>query len=259
MAAPRITINETKLRKKMQQYERIVGKEVRQLVHNSARLCAIELARYTFPKGLGTASKKQGEKKIAKNLRGIFTIVNPTWWRAVLRMGKDGKEVLTNNETNIVWVRADQSTVADLGAARNWHKSKRGSDGQAKPQRMLERAVVRQSVYRKLVRETEKKVGLAKAGWGVAALACKADVRQPMRGIPAWVRRNISRAKGAIDDRKASGLGWRIKIKNQVIHARPTLAGGNEAFAVNLARRKFFSMMNHAIRAVKAKEAGLRQ
>ena len=30
-------------------------------------------------------------------------------------------------------------------------------------------------------------------------------------------------------------------------------------FAVNLARRKFYSMMNHAIRAVKAKEAGLRQ
>jgi hypothetical protein len=258
MAAPRVTINENKLRKKMQQYERIVGKEVRQLVHNSARLCAIELARYTFPKGLGSDSKKTGEKKIAKNLRSIFTIVNTEWWKIVLNMGKNGKEVLVNTKSNVVWVRADQTTVADISAARAWHKSKRGSDGQAKPQRMLSRAVIRQSVYRKLVRETEKKVGLAKAGWGIAALACQADVRQPARGIPAWVRRNLTRAKGAIDDRKATGLGWRIKIKNQVIHARATLSGGNQAFAVNLARRKFFSMMNHAIRAVKAKEAGLR-
>ena len=72
-------------------------------------------------------------------------------------------------------------------------------------------------------------------------------------------REAASYDRKAIDDRKASGLGWRSKIKNQVIHARPTLAGGNEAFAVGLARRKFFSMMNHAIRAVKAKEAGLRQ
>jgi hypothetical protein len=258
MAAPRIKVDETKLRRKMQQYERIVGKEVRQLVHNAGRLCAVECARYTFPTGLGSGAKKQGEKKIAKNLRGIFTIVNPKWWKEVISMGKKNKEVLLHEKTGVVWARDTQETISNLASAKTWHKSKRGSDGQAKRLGLLDRAIIKQAVYRKIIRDTEKKVGIVKAGWGLAAAACKADVREPLRGIPAWVRRNMIRAKGAIDDRKASGLGWKLKIKNQVGYARQTLARGNEGFAVNLARRKFFSMLNHQIRYVKTKEAGLR-
>ena len=69
----------------------------------------------------------------------------------------------------------------------------------------------------------------------------------------------MSRAKGSINDRKASGLAWQIKIKNSVRYSRETLSGNGQSFAVNLARRKFFSMMNHAIRKQKAKEAGLQQ
>jgi hypothetical protein len=258
MAAPRIKVDETKLRRKMQQYERIVGKEVKQLVHNAGRLCAVECARYTFPTGLGSAAKKQGEKKIAKNLRGIFTIVNPKWWKEVISMGKKNKEVLLHEKTGVVWARDTQETISNLASAKTWHKSKRGSDGQAQRLGLLDRAIIKQAVYRKIIRDTEKKVGIVKAGWGLAAAACKADVREPLRGIPAWVRRNTIRAKGAIDDRKASGLGWKLKIKNQVGYARQTLARGNEGFAVNLARRKFFSMLNHQIRYVKTKEAGLR-
>jgi len=259
MAAPRIKVDETKLRRKMQQYERIVGKEVRQLVHNAARLCAVECARYTFPSGLGSAAKKQGEKKITKNIRGIFTIVNPTWWKEVAS-GKafNNGGVAIHSKSGVVWATENQETISNLASAKTWHKSKRGSDGQAKSLGLLDRAIIKQAIYRKIIRETEKKVGLVKAGWGLAAAACKADVREPLRGIPAWVRRNTIRAKGAIDDRKASGLGWKIKIKNQVSYARQALAPSNEGFAVNLARRKFFSMLNHQIRYVKSKEAGLR-
>jgi len=259
MAAPRIKVDETKLRRKMQQYERIVGKEVKQLVHNAARLCAVECARYTFPSGLGGPAKKQGEKKITKNIRGIFTIVNPKWWKEVTsgRAFRSGGAAL-NDKSGKVWALDTQETISNLAAAKTWHKSKRGSDGQAKRLGLLERAIVKQAVYRKIIRDTEKKVGLVKAGWALAAAACKADVREPLRGIPSWVKRNTVRSKGAIDDSKASGLGWKVKIKNQVGYARQTLSRGNEGFAVNLARRKFFSMLNHQIRYVKAKGAGLR-
>jgi len=260
MPAPQIKIDERKLRRKMEQYSRIVGKEVRQLVHNAGRLCALQLATNTFPKGKGTDAKKQGEKKITKNMRGIFTIVNPEWWKLIVsgEAFRSGGAAL-NTKTGNVWATDNQELVADLASAKAWHKSKRGSDGQAKRRGMLNRAIIKQAVYRKIIRDTEKKVGLAKAGWGLAALACKADVREPLRGIPAWVARNMIRASGAIDDSKASGFGWKIKIKNKVVHARATLSRSNEAFSVNLARRNFMSMMNHSIRYVKAKEAGLRQ
>ena len=154
---------------------------------------------------------------------------------------------------------AAAARVASLDAAKSFHKSQRGSDGQAKRLGLLDRAIVRQAVYRKLLKETMVKVGLSKAGWGVAATACKADARQPLRGIPAWVRRNMGRARGSVNDRRAAGFSWQIKLSNRVRYARETLSTSGQSFAVNLARRKFFSMMNHAIRAQKAKEAGLKQ
>ena len=54
----------------MQQYERIVGKEVRQLVHNSARLCCVQLVKFTQPYGNKSDAKKSGEKAITKDVQG---------------------------------------------------------------------------------------------------------------------------------------------------------------------------------------------
>lgn len=259
MAAPTAKIDDTKMLRKMKQYEKLVGKEVRQLVHNAGRLCAIELAKHTAPKGASTAAKQQGEKKITRNLRSIFTIVNPTWWRAVARMGKEGREVLIHEKTGVVWARDTQETIASADAAKSFHAKSRGADGVPKALGLLERGLIRQSAYRKYLRETLRKVGISKAGWGLAAAACQADTRQPLRGVPAWVRRNMARAKGSINDRKAAGFSWQIKIKNGVRYSRETLSGNGQSFAVNLARRKFYSMMNHAIRKQKSKEAGLQQ
>jgi len=260
MPAPTVKIDDAKMLRKMKQYEKLVGKEVKQLVHNAGRLCCIELAKSTFPKGAGVAAKKQGEKKITKNIRGIFTIVNPKWWKEVTsgRAFRSGGAAF-NERTGQIWALDTQETMASVDSAKAFHKSQRGSDGQAKRLGLLDRAIVRQAVYRKLLKETMVKVGLSKAGWGVAATACKADARQPLRGIPAWVRRNTGRAKGSINDRRATGFGWQIKMSNRVRYARETLSSSGQSFAVNLARRKFFSMMNHAIRAQKAKEAGLKQ
>jgi hypothetical protein len=260
MPAPTVKIDDAKMLRKMKQYEKLVGKEVKQLVHNAGRLCCLELAKSTAPKGAGVAAKKQGEKKITKNIRGIFTIVNQKWWKEVTsgRAFRSGGAAL-HDRSGKVWALDSQDTIASVDAAKSFHKSQRGSDGQAKRLGMLDRAIVRQAVYRKFLKETLAKVGISKAGWGIAAAACMADARQPVRGIPAWVRRNMGRAKGSISDRRASGFSWRIKLKNRVRYARETLSSSGESFAVNLARRKFFSMMNHAIRAQKAKEARLKE
>jgi len=259
MPRPIVKIDDAKMLRKMKQYERFVGKDVRTLVHNAGRLCALELAKNTAPKGAGVAAKKQGEKRISKDFKGIFTIVNPTWWRAVIRMGKEGREVLVNERTKAVWATDSQETIPSADAARSFHKSNRGSDGKAKRLGMLDRAIIRQSALSKYLKETLRKVGFSKAGWGVVAIACKADARQPLRGIPAWVRRHMGTARGNISESRGTGFSWQIKLRNRVRYSRETLSNTGQSFAVNLARRKFFSMMNHAIRKQKAKEAGLQQ
>jgi hypothetical protein len=251
-----VQIDDSKLIKKMKKYEQVVGKEVEQLVKNAARLCAIECMRYTGPRGTKAADKRRSESNIKKDLRGIFTIVNPKWWQAVMDMGKDNREVLVHEKTSIVWARDTQDTIDSVEGARTFHKANKAS-GKTTRLGMLDRAIIKQSVYRKYLKEVFAKVGIAKAGWASAAQKCEADVREPMKGIPAWVERNISNSPSAVSNHKGVGMSRSVKMTNKVRYSREVLDAGNEAFAINLAKKKMMSMMNHAIRYVKTKEAEL--
>jgi hypothetical protein len=256
MAAPRIKVDERKFRRKMQEYEKLVGKEVKQLVHNTARVCAVELAKVSQPYGTKANAKEAGENAVAGDLKNIFTAVLPEWWDLILSL-KPGQSLKSKGAE---WAKADQQKIASAAEAVAHHKRYRNRRGRTKDLGELSRAIVKSAVLKKLRKELMKKVGLAKAGWGVAATLCKADVREPLRGIPGWVRRNIGRAKGFVDDSKAgNGFSWKVKIGSRVPYARSVLTKSNEQIAIATAKKKMISMMNHAIRFVKAKQAGLKQ
>ena len=248
-----IQIDDKKFLRKMKKYEEVVGKEVAQLVQNAGRLCAIECAKYTAPRGTGSDSKKTGEKRVTKDLRGIFTIVNPTWWKEVNEMSYDA---LLHKKSGVVWVTKDQKKISGVEEAKAWHKSNR-SGGKTDRLGLIDRAVIQQRVYKKYLAETLKKVGISKAGWAIVAEQCKADVREPLKGFPAWVKRNMPKASGAVSETKRDGFGFEIKLNNKVGYSRDTLDSQSESFAVNLAKKKMLSMMNRAIRYEKAKQAQL--
>jgi len=283
MPAPTVKIDDAKMLRKMRKYEQVVGKEVRQLVQNAGRLCCVQLAKFTQPYGNKSAAKKSGEKAITKDIqggkrstgkgkgrRGIFLPLTPFM--------KANAEFYGASENIRLFVKKDGTVYgtdkahflsnASVDTLRGIHKSKfvngrmssaGGDTRNIGRWKFIDQYFVSPNVINAFLKVQFRKVGLVKAGWAVAAAACKADVRQPLSGIPAWVRRNISKARGAIDDSKASGFSWKIKLKNQVGYARQTLSPSNESVAVNVARRKFYSMMSHAIRKQKPKEAGLQQ
>ena len=256
MAAPSIQIDNQKFLRKMKKYEEITGKEIGQLVNNAARLCALECLKLTAPK-----DKQAGEKQVTSDLRNLFTIVNPTWWKEVTKgtAFSSGGAAL-HNRSGIVWATDKQTQVSDLSAAKDWHKSHKTAAGRTNRLGLLERALVKQATYRKYLKETITKVGLAKAGWAIVAEKCNADVREPLKGIPAWVKRNMPKASGRVSAlMQKEGFGFSISITNSVGYARATLDAGGESFAVNLAKKKMISMMNHAIRFEKAKQADLQQ
>ena len=173
-------------------------------------------------------------------------------------MGKNKREILRHTKTGIIWARDTQETIDNLEGAKAWHKSNK-QNGRSKRLGLLDRAIIKKSIYTKILRETLKKVGISKAGWGIVATECKADVREPLRGIPAWVKSKIPKANGAVKEMKRNGLGFAIQLNNQVRYARETLDTNSESFAVNLAKKKMISMMNKAIRYEKSKEAQLAQ
>ncbi len=248
--------DDLKFLRKMKKYEEVVGKEVEQLVKNAARLCALECMKLTGPRGKGSADKQRGEGKIRKDLRGLFTSVKPEWWKEVINMGKNKREILRHTKTGIIWARDTQETIDSEAGAWVFHQ-KNWNNGKAKRLGLLDRAIIKQSVYRKYLRATIKKVGIAKAGWALAAQKCEADVREPMKGVPAWVEKNMGQSEASVSSKKGRGLSHSVSMTNKIRYARETLDTKNETFAVNLAKKKMTSMMNHAIRYVKAKEAGL--
>jgi len=251
-----VKVDDAKLIKKMKKYEQVVGKEVEQLVKNAARLCALECMKYTGPRGKGSSDKKRGEGKIKKDFRGLFTSVKPKWFEEVINMGKNKREILRHTKTGIIWARDTQETIDSVDAASAFHQ-KNWSNGKARHLGLLDRAIVKQAVYRKFLAETIKKVGIAKAGWALAAQKCDADVREPMKGVPAWVERNLSQSDASVSNQKGQGMSHTVSMTNKVRYARETLDSKNEDFAINVAKKKMISMMNHAIRYVKTKEAGL--
>ena len=253
-----IQIDNKKFLRKMKKYEEIVGKEVAQLVQNAGRLCAIECAKYTAPRGNDTDAKKTGEKSLSKDLRKIFTSVNPRWWKEVIGLNKrkTRNTALIHEKTGQAWVTDKQQTISSVEAASAWHQSNK-KKGRTKRLILIERAVVKESVFKKLLRENLQKVGLCKAGWAVVAEQCKADVREPMKGFPSWVKRNMPKASGSVSEVKRDGFGFELKLHNKVSYSRENLNAQSENFAVNLAKKKMLSMMNKAIRYEKAKQAQL--
>jgi hypothetical protein len=256
MAKPVIQVDNQKFLRKMKKYQEITGKEIGQLVNNAARLCAIECLKLTAPK-----DKQAGEKQVASDIRNLFTIVNPTWWKEITKgtaFASGGAAI--HNRSGIVWATDTQTQVSDISAAKDWHKSHKNAKGRTTRLGLLERALVKQATYRKYLKETIAKVGIAKAGWAIVAEACNADVREPLKGIPAWVKRNMPKASGRVSAlTQKEGFGFSISITNSVGYARATLDAGGESFAVNLAKKKMISMMNHAIKFEKAKQAELQQ
>lgn len=256
MAKPVIQVDNQKFLRKMKKYQEITGKEIGQLVNNAARLCAIECLKLTAPK-----DKQAGEKQVASDLRNLFTIVNPTWWKEITKgtaFASGGAAI--HNRSGIVWATDTQTQVSDISAAKDWHKSHQNAKGRTNRLGLINRALVKQATYRKYLKETLKKVGIAKAGWAIVAEACNADVREPLKGIPAWVKRNMPKASGRVSAlTQKEGFGFSISITNSVGYARATLDAGGESFAVNLAKKKMISMMTHAIKSEKAKQAELQQ
>ena len=88
-------------------------------------------------------------------------------------------------------------------------------------------------------------------------MQCKADVREPLKGFPSWVKRNMPKASGSVSEVKRDGFGFELKLHNKVAYSRENLNAQSESFAVNLAKKKMLSMMNRAIRYEKAKQAQL--
>lgn len=118
----------------------------------------------------------------------------------------------------------------------------------------LDVGIVSQPQFSNYVKYVQLRVGMTKAAWAGAALKVNADVQDALSGIPAWVKRHISKVPSAVVD-KSNSISPQISLTNALPWASNALKEGDKNEALRIARQKFYRSMGTEIRAV-LKKAG---
>jgi hypothetical protein len=257
----KIEYQDEKLRKKLVEYTALCKKDSAQVVQNIGRVCALECMKRTYPYGTNNQARDQGLAAITNDLRKIFVWVTPASWK-LLKAFTRKKNPLTElkSDSGKAWATSSQEQITDASGAKGFHRRNRTSNGRTKRLPLLEKALVKKSAYKKFRTELQKRVGLAKAGWAIAATECRADVRAPLQGVPLWVKNNMANSEGSADASKAGkGLGFSMKIRSGVDYARAILEKSEENSAIQIAKGKMIKMMRKAIKYERVKQAGLKK
>jgi hypothetical protein len=260
-------VDDAKLLKKMKRYEEVCKKEVSQQIRNHGRLLGLELMRQAQPFGIDRGAKQLGEGAISRDLNSIFIILN-SYWAERFKDAKSVNEGLYTKEGE-EWLSDKYELAGTLQEILDFHRKQKA--GKRRPSKRGDKTIGRhspheymvapESLVKKAYKQIVKAVGWSKAGWAKAAQECKADTKAAAKlsGIPAWIKRHVGAANGAVQDMTngwwntsgnpkvvlRSGVPWQSKIlsKNQTVDA------------VNLTRGKFIRFLSAAIRAELKKQS----
>jgi hypothetical protein len=270
----KVEVKNDVLLERMQKLEKITGKQVAMTLRRGARLLAVNVARSTPPYGLDTAAKKLGEQavqndvlKVMKPLyptifayptnatsfvEEISKLRNPRLIKAMVQAkSSDALQAVFNNAGQFsrlkVNAKADDAHDIYHGARNAYGRVRKGWKGR--------NIIFDPGSLNSFIRAKQSLVGMSKAAWAALAVKVGADVKNPLAGIPAWVKRHIDAVPCAIDDNSDQALPT-IKLTSKIPWADKALRTADYNEAVRLSREKFFNSMGTEIRkALQAQEA----
>jgi hypothetical protein len=153
-----------------------------------------------------------------------------------------------------------------------WHEKRRGANGRVSKARRgvttghrikdlqnLDKGIVTEEYLRSYYKDRVKYIGLSKAGWASCIMKMdlsQADIKNIWSGIPAWVKRHVSKAPSDVKD-KAEATMPEIKLTSKIPWADKVMTENDRQEAVRITREKFYKSMGTEIRAAlkKAKES----
>ena len=278
----KVEINNYKLLQRMKKLQEVTGKEVASSLRRGGRLMAVNLAYNTPPYGRSSKSKTVndevqisslhlGERALMRDLMRLFYVMSIDRIRgiidfqgreATMKYGHKGAQPLGNVTEKIL----------RRGEMKAWHQARRGVNGRVSKARRgvttghrikdlqnLDKGIVTEEYLRSYYNERVKYVGLSKAGW--ASCIAKMDltesgVKNIWAGIPAWVKRHISKVPSVVTD-NAMAMLPEIRLTSKIPWADKVMSESDYREAVRITREKFFKSMGTEIRAAlkKAKEA----
>jgi hypothetical protein len=283
------------LRGRMLQYAEIVGKDVQQELRRHARLACVELANTTQPFG-NDEGREKGEKAVEVDISKVFYTPTPYGGfvkqlheiahsshsyraskstrgfdadRATLKFtdrvngyaASGNMKALRRLVDNFKWRGVDE----DIYPGRHWEaRTGRRAKVPKRPGNMT-LVMQKQAKLDAYIKQTQKKVGMTKAGWAACAdqIPELGLVSSQTRGIPQWVTRNKGHRVPAASSVDASSTftdtrNPKVRMTNAVPWTSENLSPSQANVAMNIARDKFVKMMNTQIKYVLRQQAKLR-
>jgi len=206
--------------------------QVREL-RKSGRALAVRLANVTAPFGMNQSAKKQGEGAVAKDIALIVKPLNPFWMKEALKMRTASSEAFKakfTTKNGRSWLEPNDVPL-DSSSIKQFHQRlrKKGSGRTA----ATEHGYMLLNQQKKYVKETQRKVGIAKAGWAECAQTLGGFASVTGVGkIQGWIVKLISKyGRGSIQE----GKGY-IKIGNNVPWIGNALSRSNLAKSLDIQR-----------------------
>lgn len=256
-----------------------------------ARNLAVRLANATQPFGESEEIKKRSEKKIRTEISRVYM---PTWLassiisKSLKSRGKSptqnprqaarafsslvlGAQKASGKRKYRGLVDADMllqrlqvrpliGTLVgrfDLGDA---HRAARYGKYQRVPKNQYVRQVVTDPAkLEKYIQEREKRVGVAKSGWAMAAemISMAGGIQAGMRGVPSWVRRHVKKYQtgDAADYADAKDSPF-VELRNRVKYIFQTISPETIRKTIDIQILAMIKRLGFIVSA-QAKKAGL--
>ena len=208
-----MTIDEKKLTKALALWGKLTQEEQARELRKSGRLLAIRLTNATQPFGMDAKTRKKGENAILKDIASITKPLNRHWYAEAQRMRQFDPKAFRRRFTTKdgrVWLEEEDFELNPSNIKEFHQKMRNNSTGRTKTAGMQTRDIGRHgaanrgfvlsNVLAKYIKETQKKVGIAKAGWAECAgiLGGFTGVKGGKK-IQGWIQKLISKyGKGSV-------------------------------------------------------------
>lgn len=203
----KMTVDTAKIDKALKLWTKLTLEERTRELRKSGRALAVRLANATQPFGLDATARKKGENAILKDISLITKPLDKYWYEEAVRMRKydpqafirrfktkDGRVFLQEED-----VPLDASTIKGFHQKMRIKSTGRTSRAGTKTRDIgrhgeANRGFVLQPILLKYIKETQRKVGIAKAGWAeCAAMLGGFDRVQGVGRIQNWLQKLIAK------------------------------------------------------------------
>lgn len=256
-------------------FYREFGGDLAKIIRAQARLIAVNLAFQTQPfggsrptTGEQTSGKQLGDGAIKRDVNYVYTTPERVFYmireasvgaaRGFMRMMKKrqflkAQELL--DRLDIIGLRKIRTGDFDQGATHQSLLRPIPSRPRIKKSQNPELIVPEQTAINTYIREIQKRVGMAKAGWAHCAqqlggtsgqTSTNNEGRQQVM-IPRWVKRHIgSPSVGRVDDRSSNRPNASVVMTNTVPWISKCLSVGQMQSALDIQREKMETAIEKA-------------